>query len=274
MQLRNTKIGISKRQALPYKNYLDSLILSGYPADEIIGLLRDLGLSPLPQNVAADMAFTIQEYKSTFGDEENYPKGIKKMISYIRGLPGNASHLKDVFFILSDPNIKNWIQILRMGNITTDLIYVLINSRTDSVFDEIVFSDFLYYFFDIEDFTSSDKYDIMNRETDASVKDNYKLALSYNKEELLWKLGFTPDIPIEQLVKGIAAETYMRMKNSRDNNEAARLGTLGLRCVDKLKDFDQERMDEQKKTEGLNFEVLSQAPKVMKMSELDDEYDV
>jgi len=269
MQLKNTNNNTSKKPALPYRLYLDALILSGMYDEEIVGNLMKHQLNPIPDDIEREMSETFSRYKKEYGDDsKNYPGFIKKMISYLLDLPGTQPYMKDIMHILADPILKNWIQVMAMGDIDPGLIFVLISSKVEKITEEAVFHDYIKYFFNVPEMSAIDKFDVLNQETDDDVKDNYKLALEYNKEELLWKLGFTPDIPIETLVKGIAAESYMRMKNARDNSEVARLGTLGLRCVDQLRGFDEEKLIEERKTKDISFKVLGKEPKVRSISDI------
>ena len=272
MPIKNIKQ--DTRLKLPYKKFLDALVLSRFQMDEIATKLRDLGLMPAPTDLEVEIRLIMSEYKEEFGtDIINYPKDIKTLMSHLQNLPGAGPYVKQAIEILNDVNIRRWVNSMAMASLDPQLIYILVSTKTDKIYDEGAFDSYLNFFFNLSDFTIKDKTEIQLKETDPELKNMYGLALRYDKDQMLWKMGFTPDIPLEQMVKIVAVESVMRFKISIDEDKAARLGTLVLKAVDKLKELDSEKKKALETIAGFDIKLLREKPKVRLLKDLDEEAD-
>lgn len=259
------------RQKLTYKKFLDAMVLSKMPMDLIIDKLRENNLLPFPNNIEEEYRHILNEYKAQFGtDIIDYPSQIKTMMAYLQNLPGSGPYIKPTFEILSDAVIRRWLNAMAMANIAPDLSYVLVGGKTDKIYEEGVFLNYNYFFFNLDGFSAKDRNDIYLAETNSSLKEMYETALRYDKDELLWKLGFTPDIPVEQLVKIVAIESVMRFKKTKDEDKAARLGALVLKATEKLREFDDEKKKVLENVAGFNIKILSEKPSIKLITELED----
>lgn len=242
------------------------------PADEILGQIKEYNLYPYPTNLAEEMSLTYKSYKEDYGDDTlSYPKDVKAMMMFIQELPGYGITVKEVMDLVNDQTIRKWIHVMALGNIDPGLIYVLVSSKTDKLYDEGSFYEYINYFFNLEDFTIKEKYELAQKETNLEQRRLFDLALKYEKDELLWELGFTPDLSVEFIVKGVAAESYMKFKHASDEDKSARLGALVLKAVEKLKELDAESKKNMEDTGGLNFEVLQQSPSYKLLKDVKEE---
>jgi hypothetical protein len=248
------------------------MVLSNIQVDEIAEKIRSFNLTPFPQGLDAEILNIMMEYKKEYGDEvENYPKDIRALMAYLQDLPGQYVYFNQMIDILNDVNLRRWIQPLVLGNIDTGLIYVLVSTKTDKLYDEGAFADFINYFFNLKDFSVKDKYDLYTRETDPRTKGFYELALNYEKDKLIWKLGFTPDVSVETIVRTVATESMMKFKESFDEDKAAKLGTLALKAADKLQELDGEKKKDLETAAGFEISLLRQKPSVKLLKDLEGE---
>ena len=231
--------------------------------------LKDLNLSPFPTNLEEEIRYLMTESRTDFPDEK-YPSEIKNMVNWLQGSPGGSQHLfKELFEFVNDEVIRRWAQPMLLAKIDVATIYITTSVKTDKIYEEGIYQAFQAYFFNVSSFSVKEKYLLHHDERDTRLKEFYQLALDYDKAELLWKMGFTPDLPIDQIVRSVAAESVMRMKRTTDDDKVARLGTLALKAADKLKEIDGEDKKDLEELSGIKFEILQEKPKFKTLKELE-----
>lgn len=256
-------------EKLPYKLYFDCLVQSRMQFPEIGAKLQELSLSPFPVELESAVSNSMREFKNTYPDKDMLPKDIRNMLSHLSGLP--VKFFNELFDLVNDITMRRWIQSLLLANFDIATIYILVSSKSERLYNEESFHLFERYFFNVKSYNIKDKYVISETERDVVLNGFYKLSLSHEKEELLWTLGFTPDLSIEYIVKNIAAESLMRFKKTQDDDKASKLGTLALRAAEKLKDLDMEKKKDLETALGFDFKVLQEKPVFKTKKEIDNE---
>lgn len=258
---------------LPYKKYLDALVLANLQIEDISIKLTENGLAPFPKNMNKAVAAIMNEYATEYGkDPNNYPLDVRTMIHCIQKLPGgNLPEIRQAFEMLNDNSIRRWVNSMLMANIDPDLIYMLVSSKTDRIYDEGAYANYRTFFFNLEGFSMKDRMSVISDEKDPELVANYKIALEHDKERMLWKLGFTPDISVDELVKIVAVDSVMRFKATLDDDKAARLGTLVLRAADKLRELDYEKKKGLESIAGFDVNILRLTPNVKLLTDLNND---
>lgn len=255
-------------EKLPYKLFFDSLVQTKMQMNEIIAKLQDFGLTPFPSSIDDAIQVSLREFKNKYPTQDTWPREVKNMVNHLTNLPIVLFH--ELFDLVNDIVMRKWIQTLLLGNFDISTIYVLVSSKSERLYNEESFRLYNQYFFDLRNFTIKDKYNLVQSEKDARLLDVYRISLNHDREELLWKLGFTPDLSIEYIVKNIAAESMMRFKTTTDDDKASKLGTLALRAAEKLKELDIDKKKDLETLAGFDFNVLQESPKFKNKKELEE----
>tara|TARA_Y100000310_G_C20488788_1_gene718105 strand:- start:572 stop:904 length:333 start_codon:yes stop_codon:yes gene_type:complete len=87
--------------------------------------------------------------------------------------------------IVNDPLMKRLISSLAMSNITAEDIELVVNGKYNVEYSHANIELFLKYFFDVSDYSFSDKKRLIEAVKDPDIKKFYKIAVKGDKDYLL-----------------------------------------------------------------------------------------
>jgi len=97
----------------------------------------------------------------------------------------DIASIEGAMSILDDPLMKRLITSLAISNITTEDIELVVNGKYNVEYSHENIKLFLKYFFDVSDFSFSDKKRLIEAVKDPDIKKFYKIAIKGDKDYLL-----------------------------------------------------------------------------------------
>ena len=255
---------------VPFIKYIESLVISRTPYDDIFQIVKELDVAMSSLFQKEDI---MQVCSSFWNSKPDYFKDtnatpdldwlnklqLTKMVAYqmklttsegIAGIPG-------AFEILKDKNMYQTMSALALATVTEEDIELIINAKYNIHYGPDDIKEFLHYFFNVEDWTVSDKRDYVKFVTDTKLKKVYELALDGDKDYLIWKLGISPEKSFDGMLREMGSDCYYNFKEKMRNypDEAQRWGTLALRIVDRMEKLDQQNEEKKSIVEEIEFSL-------------------
>lgn len=272
---------------IPYIKYIEALFACKYPIDKIKSLLIEHAL-PSAANITDEILYKMyRTLASTNPDffsnaDEHVPNSvwltdleIQKFVAYELKLeiPEGTAGIKNALEILKDKSMYDVISTLALGKIEDEDIDLIVNGRYNIHYESIDIKEFIHYFFNVYDWTLSDKKNLVASITDTKLKKLYELALEGDKDYLIWKLGIAPNRSFDQMLREMMTDSYYNFKEKikLDPDMAQKWGGLALRITDRIEKLTQESTTKKSILEDIQF-ILQQPKQPFKhLSELDND---
>ena len=211
---------------------------------------------PIPEpEIVAQIAERVKKTNpGYFSDYASSPEttwlkdlGVEKMYGHIFNVrfPAGTVGIKGAFNIINDPPMYRLITSLALAKINDNDIDLIVNGKfnTDYSFEDV--TEFLYYFFNVRDWSVIEKKDFAKQVSDEELRKYYKMALTGDKDFLLWKLGASPDISFDNMLKDMAVDSYYLFKDKAkyDSDAAQKWGALAVKITEKLEKVEKESVN-------------------------------
>lgn len=185
--------------------------------------------------------------------------GVDKMVSYLTKLdmPNGTSGIEGAFRILEDPLMYRLITSLALAKITDEDIELIVNGKYNISYTHEDIKEFLHYFFNVKDWSLSDKVAYIEYVEQQELKKFYKIALKGDKDYLVWKLGAAPNKTFDSMLRDIMTDSYYNFKESikYDSDTAQKWGSLALKTVEKIEKLDKDTKDKRDVFEEIKFKL-------------------
>tara|TARA_Y100000310_G_scaffold77142_1_gene73688 strand:- start:776 stop:1546 length:771 start_codon:yes stop_codon:yes gene_type:complete len=168
--------------------------------------------------------------------------------------------VEGAFRILNDPLMRRLMTCLALASITSEEMELIVNSKYSVNYATEDIESFLYYFFNLAAFTYHEKREYVELIGDPELKRYYKIALTGDKDYLMWKLGVAPNIPYEVMLKEMLVDCFYSFKESHKHNAeaASRWGQLAVKLSDKLDKISKETQSQVDDLEDFEFQTFNE----------------
>ena len=250
---------------LPHEKYIKVLITRKLALPYINTELNELLLQEVTSKVFDDLYKSLYNTNADYFDstdpnllpDEQWLKdqGIFEVYAYKYNYPLSDSNeskrlelsVPGALQILNDPLMRRAIQALSIaGSVPEEDIELIINGKYDITYISENFSLFIKYFFDVKEWSLAQKRAYVKKlpASQEIFRPVYVIALTNDKNYLLWKLGLAPDKSFDQMLRDLATDAYYNCKErSHDPDSALKWGTLMTKIMDRLDKFDEDTQD-------------------------------
>jgi hypothetical protein len=146
---------------------------------------------------------------------------------------------------------------LALASVTEEDIELIVNAKYNIHYGPEDIKEFLHYFFNVDDWTISEKRDYVKLVTDNRLKRYYDLALEGDKDYLIWKLGISPEKSFDAMLREMGSDCYYNFKEKMKAipEEAQKWGALALRIVDRLEKLNDSKEEKKSILEEIEFSL-------------------
>jgi hypothetical protein len=235
---------------LPFVKYLEALVMCRYDNEKIQEELHQMPIplaKDFPEGAINNVREVLQEkdpeylkppFKSDYPDMDLIgTMGISDLVHYLlkidAGIP--LKHISGAFELLYDADMFEKISALALANVTEQDIELIVHGKYNIHYDESQIKAFLFYFFNVNEWTISDKKDYLKRIKDEDLAEYYKLALDGDKNYLMWKLDIAPQKSFEVMLQDLGSDAYyfFKEKAKYSPSEAQVWAGVFLRTVER-----------------------------------------
>ena len=151
------------------------------------------------------------------------------------------------------------ITSLAFAKITDEDIELIVNGKYNIQYSSDDIEQFLYYFFDVANWSLARKKEYVEQVSSPDLKKFYKLALKGNKDYLVWKLGAAPDKSFDQMLRDMMTDSYYNFKerSKADPELAQKWGGLAVKLTDRLERLEKETIDKKDLFDTVVFKLKS-----------------
>lgn len=272
------------RIRLPHLPYLKTLIAGRKSAAEIIDELTKLKLEYTPDDIKLAYSELAVQQPEYFQDKTKTVKvehdwlrelGILDMYGYVfdEQVDIEIQGIAGAFKLLDDPSMRKLILPMSMCGVTTEDIELTIASKFDIQYEPADFTQFIKYFGDFSEWTTSDKSLFIASLQDKDQQHYFKLALDGDKNYLLWKLGVAPNKSFDQMMREMIADCFYHFKEQQKKQpeNAQRWGTLAVKISDRLDRLDADTKDKNNMFDEIRFKLVPDSTSIKDSEELQAE---
>lgn len=254
---------------LPFLKYIQSLIImKKYTSAQVLDKVRalDLALAKDFPEAALRLIYEdlIKSNAEYFSPGSTLPEtewlrslGLEKLVCYelglktsvgIAGIPGALELVKDI-------NMYNTITSLALAKIDDMDIELMISGKYNIHYTIDDIKEFLIYFFNVEDWTLTEKKQYTNLIKNEQLKKFYEMALDGDKDYLIWKLGIAPDKSFDEMLRDMATDSYYNFKEMQKKNSdvAQKWAGLSIKLSERVDKMEKEAEDRKTIFEQLDF---------------------
>lgn len=131
---------------------------------------------------------------------------------------GDVEGVSGSFKLLNDRLMYRLMTSLALANVNSEDIELIINGKYDIEYTSEEVDNFLFYFFNVEEWTYKEKVDYVNSVSDKNLAHFYKVALQGDKAYLMWKLGVAPDKSFDNMLRDMFVDSYYNFKEYSSRN--------------------------------------------------------
>jgi len=254
---------------LPFLRYIQSLIVvKRYTSAQVMEKIRALDVTmakDFPEE-ALKLIYDslIRSNPNHFTPNTSEPDldwlrqlGIEKLVCYelglktsegIAGIPGALEMIKDI-------NMYDIITSLAIAKIDDMDIELIVSGKYNIHYTIDDIKEFLVYFFDVENWTLTEKKQYTQLVSDDKLKKHYEIALDGDKDYLIWKLGIAPDKSFDEMLRDMATDSYYNFKEMQKKNAdvAQKWAGLSIRLSERVDKMEKEAEDRKTIFEQLDF---------------------
>ena len=258
---------------VPYNKYIEVLLVGRmYPTKIADQLENTLGVSLPPKETMTEITRDLKDSNPDyFKDKTLQPdltwlddRGISRMFGYMfNHQVGDVEGVSGSFKLLNDRLMYRLMTSLALANVNSEDIELIINGKYDIEYTSEEVDNFLFYFFNVTEWTYKEKVDYVNSITDKNLAHFYKVALQGDKAYLMWKLGVAPDKSFDNMLRDMFVDSYYNFKeySSRNPDSAQKWGTLAIRVSERLDKIEKETKGKQDLYEDVQFILKSEIVK-------------
>ena len=160
--------------------------------------------------------------------------------------------------ILDDQHMRRLITAMSLCDIQDTDIDLIVNARYNYNYQAEDAQMFVRYFADFKDYKFKDRELYVDHITDKDSKRVFKLALTGDKNMLLWNLGLAPDKSFDSMLRDIATDSFYffkeRMKNHLED-DAQKWAMLFLKTQERIDKLDADNDDKKTLFGEVQFQI-------------------
>ena len=236
---------------LPYIKFIETLIIGRlHPATIQKKLLEaniqfpDIGISEVHKQLTKFYPEHFSKEKPPVTSEILQELDIEKMYSYVFNVSifSGVDGIHGAMEIMNDPLMYRLITSMAIAKITDQDIELIVNGKYNSEYSFEDIKEFLHYFFNLQGWRVADIEQYRKTIKDEKLRFYYKIALTGDKDYLLWKLGASPDKAFPEMIKDVMVDSYYNFKDKSKHNseDAQRWGALMIKLSDRLEKLEKE----------------------------------
>jgi hypothetical protein len=280
---------------LPFINYIVSALFAGYKYPELIKELKGF---PIPLAKKINETTLVKVYNSIYTLDTEYFTGAKDlpniavldklgvtdMVWYLikKDIPSlskeKVKYINGAFDILYDMDMFIKMSALALAGLSNEDIELMVERDFNIFFDEPELKAFLFYFFNVKGWTLSDKkeyVDIIKRSSQNTeyyhdMMEAYEIALTGDKNYLMWKLNLTPHKSFEAMLNELGTDSFyffkQKAKFDGDTQEARDWANVFLKTVERAEKLMTDKTKDKDFYEDLS-EIIGFAKKTPKVEE-------
>lgn len=255
---------------IPHIKYIEALVCSKLSRDTIVDKLEEqeffIPFDGIDQ-VHATLAQINPDYILKNQPDPNWliELGVDKMVAHIRKLemPNGTIGIEGAFRLLEDPLMYRLITSLALAKITDEDIELIVNGKFNINYTSEDITEFLHYFFNLKNWSLTDKVEYVDLVNNPDLKRFYKMALKEDKDHLVWKLGAAPNKSFDSMLREIMTDSFYNFKEMSKTNAdvAQKWATLALRTVEKLDKLDQSTKEKKDIFSEITFKLNKEKSK-------------
>ena len=250
---------------VPHINFIRTLVAAKRTPSQILDYLEKYSLDIPPNKVIAD---TVKEFKKMQPDYYKDAKakadiewleslGLDRMFGLLfdEQINNDITALKGAVDLMNDRLMYRLMTSLALAGVNPEDIELIINGKYDVEYSSENVDQFLFYFFDVAEWTYQEKRDYATTVTDQNLRMFFQLALQGDKPYLMWKLGIAPDKSFNTMLQDMFSDSYYNFKEylQRNPDTANKFGTLALRISERLDKIEKEVGQKQDMFNDINF---------------------
>ena len=254
---------------IPYQKYVEALIIGKLDKPRVFDNLKKLQLSIPPPNYQAAHKYLYKIVPDYLDDDDETVESqaledlqIADMVGHLFDICINRAPIgvKGAIRILNDPQMRRLMTCLALASITSEEIELIVNGKfTGNNYASEDIESFLHYFFNLSNYTYNDKREYVELIADPGLRTFYKIALTGDKDYLIWKLGVAPDKPYEQMLKEMMTDSFYLFKENQKHSpdDASRWGNLAVKISDKIDKISKETQNQVNELEDFEFKTFA-----------------
>jgi hypothetical protein len=236
---------------LPYIKFIETLIIGRLsPAaiqrqlSEVNIKFPDVGISEVHKQLAKLYPEHFSKEKPPVTPEILLELDIEKMYGHVfnMSLTSGTVGIHGAMEIMNDPLMYRLITSMAIAKITDQDIELIVNGKytSDYTFEDI--KEFLHYFFNLQGWRVNEIEQYRVSVKVETLRFYYKIALTGDKDYLLWKLGASPDKGFPEMIREVMVDSYYNFKDKSKHNseDAQRWGALMIKLSDRLDKLEKE----------------------------------
>jgi len=236
---------------LPYIKFIETLIIGRLtPAAVQRQLLEvniqfpDVGISEVHKQLAKLYPEHFSKEKPPVTPEILEELNIEKMYGHVfnTSLASGTVGIKGAMEIMNDPLMYRLITSMAIAKINDQDIELIVSGKynSDYTFEDI--KEFLHYFFNLKGWKVNEIEQYRKAVKAENLRFYYKIALTGDKDYLLWKLGASPDKGFPEMIRDVMVDSYYNFKDKSKHNseDAQRWGSLMVKLSDRLEKLEKE----------------------------------
>jgi len=237
---------------IPHIKYIESLVVSRKTLEQILEELEKYNLT-IPDKAIAIIINTIKDSNPSYFDPVDpdpadpdwiEAMGIQEMFSHLTGFHINGDFIspKKAFQLISDPLMYRLVTALALARIDDQDIDMISNGKFNVEYAAEDIELFLKYFFNVSDWTLSERQQYVNNIEDPELNKYYKMALKGDKDYLLWKLGAAPEKDFGEMLRDMVNDSYYNFKEQSKIKPAVaqRWAGLAIKLTDRIDSLQKE----------------------------------
>lgn len=142
------------------------------------------------------------------------------------------------FRMLEDPRMVKFMQLLSFSGMPLEDIELVLNSKYNISYESDDFAIFYKFFSNYEGWTFVDKELYTDSVQDPEMRSLYKMAVSGDRAQLIWKLGLgtDPGLSMDDLLRDMFTDSYFYFKKNVKNRpeDAQKFAGLAVKISDRL----------------------------------------
>lgn len=252
---------------IPYIKFVETLIIGRLKPEQVVNECNSLGLEfPLSAAVAVDdtLRKTYEEYflsKDLPDPVWLHELNVEKMYGhrFQVQVPAGITGITGAYKLLNDPLMHRLITSMALANANDEDIELIINGKYNIEYATEDIVEFLHYFFNVKGWSLVEKQRYVDTVNNPDLKRAYKLALSGDKDYLLWKLGAAPEKPFDEMLKDMMVDSYYNFKEraKADPELAQKWGALAVKITDRLEKLEKETGEKKDMFADIEFQLKS-----------------
>ncbi len=237
---------------LPHYKLVETLIVLRYNLKTLNAFLEKFNFRLIASSDYSTISSKIlTDFPEIFKGDNDYlfrslqTLNITGMYAYLKNDTLLISHedysldlYKEAFNIWEDLTSSRPLRTMAMAKVSPEEAELYINQVPGKALSTEACEVFFNFFFNVFDWTLGDKKVYIEEEPDKTLKNLFKLALTKDKEYVIWKSGLSPNKSYTDMLDSMLTDAYFQYRDTPKvkTEDAKKWADIFLKVGDKLKD--------------------------------------